>query len=80
MRWVPWIAGVIRGDDLHGEVGAAQAERLDVEMEVSGSEGGEVFGGELKKPGCGPQAAAVFRMQGVEVLLLEMHESAGHLN
>ena len=71
---------VAGGDDFRGELGAAVAERGDIEVEVAGGEGGEVFCAELEEARGGAEAGGVFGVAGVEVVLLQVDVGAGDLD
>ena len=77
---VPRISLVAGGDDFRGELSAAVAKRGDIEVEVVGGEGGEVFCAELEEAGGGAEAGGVFGVAGVEVVLLQVDEGAGDLD
>jgi hypothetical protein len=77
---LPRVAAVVGGDDLRGDLRAADEERCDIQVQVARGEGGEVFRAELEEADGGAETAAVFGVERVEVLLLQVDEGAGDLD
>ena len=77
---LPRVARVVGGGDFGGERRAACEERGDIEPEMPRGKGREVFCAERKKADGGTEAASVFGVRRVKVLLLQMDEGSGDLD
>jgi len=77
---LPGIAIVAARLQRRGAVAALRANRRHVEVLVDGRVGFQIPQRELEEPPGGAQAAAVFRVRGMERLLLQMHKGTGELD
>ena len=77
---MPRIAREVGGGDFVRELRAVEEERGDIEPEVPGCEGREVFCAKAEEADSGAEAGGVLRVMRVEVLLLQMDEGSGDLD